>query len=459
MGKEEKMREAAKELVMVMNLTNTIIDKKTGKEEKVPVEIGEDMSYNEVEDFIQKAIPFIEPADKFSKETQKILDKLGVPETEEVKQPDDSLVAQINAAERLRDLKDIATEYDEFKELRGKVSSYKTIDALREVMLLNLLPPEDADIPVEETKATIDELIPEGPIEDEPVAEIVPETVIGEDHESYPEGSLMMQLKHIRIKEPFCSLFVINQKTLNAVIKSMEEKGFDEAFPLIMWDNVVIDGHTRLAAAEEVGLEEVPVYQKEFANEKQALQYAIHNQRDRRNITDAELLRCIAAIDAPMTKSEAGKKGGLSNMDFETAGEPSHKKTAAALGVGPSKISEARTVLSDEEAKKKVEKGERTISAAAKEVRKKRKIAKTGKKAEKESKTRIVCAVEILKNNAGYELNTATFAKAVNSMFIEAGGTDNINRARSAATIVVEVLTAYGWITRISDTEIKIAGE
>jgi len=44
-------------------------------------------------------------------------------------------------------------------------------------------------------------------------------------------------------------------------------------------------------------------------------------------------------------------------------------------------------------------------------------------------------------------------------MFIEAGGTDNINRARSAATIVVEVLTAYGWITRISDTEIKIAGE
>ena len=59
---------------------------------------------------------------------------------------------------------------------------------------------------------------------------------------------------------------------------------------------------------------EVPVIRQEFKDEKEALEYAIHNQRDRRNLSDAELLRCIEAIDAPMTKAEAGKKGGSKTL-------------------------------------------------------------------------------------------------------------------------------------------------
>jgi hypothetical protein len=38
-------------------------------------------------------------------------------------------------------------------------------------------------------------------------------------------------------------------------------------------------------------------YEKSFASEAEALAYAIHNQRDRRNLSDAELLRLIELVD------------------------------------------------------------------------------------------------------------------------------------------------------------------
>ena len=60
---------------------------------------------------------------------------------------------------------------------------------------------------------------------------------------------------------------------------------------------MVVDGHTRLQAAMDLGLEEVPVHKKSFPDEDAALEYAIHNQRHRRNLTEAEILRCIEAVD------------------------------------------------------------------------------------------------------------------------------------------------------------------
>lgn len=60
-----------------------------------------------------------------------------------------TLVEDIKAASRLRDLKDIATEYDQFKAIRGKLSSFKTVDDLREEMLGVLTGKEEAPAPVE----------------------------------------------------------------------------------------------------------------------------------------------------------------------------------------------------------------------------------------------------------------------------------------------------------------------
>lgn len=95
---------------------------------------------------LRKAITLLTPDDKLSKDTQQVVKELGekpkAKAKEEVEEPEeeeknenDALIDDINAAERLRDLKDIASEYDEFKSIRGKVSSYKTVDDLREAML------------------------------------------------------------------------------------------------------------------------------------------------------------------------------------------------------------------------------------------------------------------------------------------------------------------------------------
>jgi hypothetical protein len=45
-------------------------------------------------------------------------------------------------------------------------------------------------------------------------------------------------------------------------------------------------------------MEEILACTTRFGNESEALAYAIHNQRNRRNLTEAELLRCIEAKEA-----------------------------------------------------------------------------------------------------------------------------------------------------------------
>ena len=185
-----------------------------------------------------------------------------------------------------------------------------------------------------------------------------------------------MKIKDIKTKKPFNSIFDIDKNTLNAIKEHIEENGFDPAFPIILWQDTVIDGNTRLEAGKQAGLSEVPVEIKEFDSEEQALQYAIHNQRDRRNLTNAELLRCIEALGK---KSKVGrpKKDENCLVPNNFLGE-SRKQTAKTLGVGQSIVSNARTILDDanEETKEKVEKGEMSIDQAAKQTRQEKKQKK-----------------------------------------------------------------------------------
>jgi ParB family chromosome partitioning protein len=234
----------------------------------------------------------------------------------------------------------------------------------------------------------------------------------------------------------------------------MRLKGFDPAFPIILWNNVVIDGHTRLKASIEFGLFEVPVIQKEFADEHEALEYAIHNQRARRNITEAELLKCIQAVDNPMTKEEAGKKGGTSKLESKTASETSHKKTAKTLGISESKVSDARAVLTDVEAVQKVESGEK-ISMVAKEVREKKKKGKPVKEKVVENPTRIKSVCGVLKFYAESDMPYEDVLIEANEYFHENGGTSNMAETTKTANMVVEVLEFFGYVSRIGE-DIKI---
>jgi len=183
-----------------------------------------------------------------------------------------------------------------------------------------------------------------------------------------------LYLDQITKAEPFTSLFTIKNEVFEAIKANMKANGFDPSKPVNVWrksdgTRVLIDGYTRVRAAEELGLLRVTAYEKTFASEGEALAYAIHTQRDRRNLSDAELLRLIELVDQP----QAGFNTAVASTEA-TDGRP-HKTaeiTADAIGTSRAKVERARVVLSDPDEAAAVRRGEKTIHQAAEAAKAKR---------------------------------------------------------------------------------------
>ena len=149
-----------------------------------------------------------------------------------------------------------------------------------------------------------------------------------------------MPTLEIRTASPFKDLFPIRETTLNEIVEDMKKNGYDYAHPITIWAGhkvTVVNGHSRLKAALQVGMSKVPIMLRNFADEEEALQYAIHSQSGRRNLTDAELLNCISLIDTKYSR------GGSSKATREAFGK-SAQKTADLLGISRGKVEKLRTV-------------------------------------------------------------------------------------------------------------------
>jgi hypothetical protein len=183
----------------------------------------------------------------------------------------------------------------------------------------------------------------------------------------------MIDIGHVHIAEPFSEIFPVDNKTLRAIQENIAQHGFDEAEPLIVWKRngklVCVDGHTRYMAAQALGLPQVPVIEKSFNNDDEAVEYAIHRQRDRRNLSDAELWKCMQWMDKRKT---AGRPSKLAQ---DCANFKSAEQTAQTLGISARKVEQVRTVMDhgDEETIQAIEQGEMSINKAYEETRKKRK--------------------------------------------------------------------------------------
>jgi ParB-like chromosome segregation protein Spo0J len=183
-----------------------------------------------------------------------------------------------------------------------------------------------------------------------------------------------LYLDQIIRAEPFSTLFVIKAEVFEAIKADMKANGFDPSKPVNVWKKpdgirVLIDGYTRVRAAEELGLLRVTAYEKTFASEAEALTYAIHTQRDRRNLSDAELLRIIELVDRP----QEGFNTALA--PFGASGGKLAKTaaiTADAVGISARKVERARVVLSDPDEAGAVRRGEKTIHQAAEAAKAKR---------------------------------------------------------------------------------------
>ena len=149
----------------------------------------------------------------------------------------------------------------------------------------------------------------------------------------------------------------------------MEAKGFDETFPVIVWEekNIVVDGHTRFAAAQALKLDKIPVIFKTFENEDDAILYCFHIQRNRRNLADEDILRCLEVLDNIAPPS--GKKNADSDRPAPRKKEMDILR-AKELGTSVAKAEKARKLLEHgtEDIKKSVTSGEKSINQAYQEV-------------------------------------------------------------------------------------------
>ena len=177
----------------------------------------------------------------------------------------------------------------------------------------------------------------------------------------------------------FRNLFPRDEAMIEKIADHMKANGYDDSQPIICWEragengllaHVVVDGHTRLAAARRANLDNVKIMFKDFADDDEALQYAIHNQRDRRNITDADLFKCIEAVD------QLKKKGGDKKSEKSKASSgaieqgKSSKATAKIVGTSPRKVEKVRRILkkANRETVEAVKSGKKSINAACQET-------------------------------------------------------------------------------------------
>jgi ParB family chromosome partitioning protein len=175
-----------------------------------------------------------------------------------------------------------------------------------------------------------------------------------------------LNVSDIRIERPFSIFFPINDDTLNAIRIDMKTNGFDLGFPLIVWKErqILVDGHTRFIAAKEMGVTELPVLFKEFESEDDAVLYAFHIQRNRRNLTDDHIIRCLEVLDKIGSKKTAdpSKPKAEKKETVETI--------AKELGTSKSKIEKARKIMEigSEEIKESVQSGKTSINKAYNDI-------------------------------------------------------------------------------------------
>jgi len=180
-------------------------------------------------------------------------------------------------------------------------------------------------------------------------------TGIGQD------GSLtqMIAVKDIRTHPLFESLLRIDEEEQEGLRRRMAEEGFWESQVLLLgfWPGidgetpVVIDGHRRLRAAIDNGIEEVPSSVEKFADLMAALRRVIGLQVERRQNSDGGFYALTEQFDILMergrpSKSEEENKLLPYGSNF-SGRSASARRTAKIIGCNYRKIDKIRRIRRD----------------------------------------------------------------------------------------------------------------
>jgi hypothetical protein len=187
--------------------------------------------------------------------------------------------------------------------------------------------------------------------------------------------------KSLITRPPFSDLLDIEPAVYEAVRWEMKDRGFDNSKGIDVWrgENVVVDGHTRLRAALELGIPEVAIFYHDFKDEDEAFYYAVKNQRNRRNIKDKDDYRLTLLVDQRKAKggdrkSQGFQKSIAGGQAIDPEPQRSSVITASIVGTSRDKVEKIRTIAehATPEVKEAVAVGKMRINRAYTETKKKR---------------------------------------------------------------------------------------
>jgi len=188
--------------------------------------------------------------------------------------------------------------------------------------------------------------------------------------------SKKMRIADIVIDTEISKLFKINDKMLEIIYQNILTFGYDDSQPIVLQKGTatLLDGHTRLAAAQKAGLEEIPVTEKEFQDRETAMMYTFERQALRRNLTGAEVLSVASIILSHGRKKHDGK-----GREAELL--------AKRFNIGVSTLYQALSIekYATEEVKEKVRNNDMSLKAASKTI-----SPKNPKKADKQFEEKII---------------------------------------------------------------------
>ena len=71
------------------------------------------------------------------------------------------------------------------------------------------------------------------------------------------------------------------------LIESIAKYGYDDLYPIVSWNNIIIDGHNRYLICKELNID-FSVSEKEFDNRVEVINWIINNQLNRRSMTNEQ---------------------------------------------------------------------------------------------------------------------------------------------------------------------------
>lgn len=336
-----------------------------------------------------QGVPFIRPEDVFDADTDDVIkelkdlakDEQAIVATDTPPATGDDLFSQINAAVKLRELKDIAIANIEFKPIRGKLESYKSLEELHDAMFEIL-----TNLTIKEKKEKEKNAIEEKEIEEHyevsvPFAEI-PENATKQKNKPAKVANTELLSERIVLK--------INPK-LKAACPVLSDQEFADLTklilkdkvvlqPILAWDGVIVDGHNRYEIATK---HNIPYRVEEivFDSEKDAIIWIKENAISQRNLSDYaryELVKDLEAlIHEDIKKNRKYGKTAPGKPMPEEDKQPlrdGRKEFAEKAKMSTTKIAKAKIIekKASPEVKEKLRKGEVTMGKVYEEVTEKK---------------------------------------------------------------------------------------